>query len=143
MSCRECDRLRAQLAEATDELEEWRRQEAEGARGVPEADRLARWTLALKTRGGLANVAMWFADHPGQLLVGDRAIELYRAPVARKMRPVDEIEGYRYQNTIICLLRQALRGMHPEIRFETVWGRGYSMSAEHAARLKQFVGETP
>lgn len=132
--CGECDRLRVQLREATDELDVWRRQSlADPIKGLDQV-RLGVWTarLGLTTRQAAALIA--FADAPERLMTRDALSPLL-------CRSGDVFE--RAVDTRIKALRRALEREFGRERplLRTIYGLGYLMHTDVALLLKQAVGE--
>lgn len=132
MSCPQCDRLRAELAAARDELAEWRRQEREGA---PTAAEEARFLAARRIFGltrAEARLLLFLISRAGQLVRREAALDV----VASGEDTLPAVVGVR-----ICALRRALTRAGLTHGIGTEWGTGYSMDPRAASAISARLDE--
>lgn len=139
MACRQCELYAVQLAALTEEVEAWRRREADEAREQLDHDRLARWRWALKFEPQMALLLMTLADARGRVLTReavDRALRL--APGC--WRGAD-VSG-RLLGVVVWKTRRGLKrwpAVAGAIRTER--GVGYRMPPPERQALLELVGE--
>lgn len=133
--CASCDRLRAELREVKEELEEWR------LRGEKEVDdRAALIQTALSATPQVSRVIDAMMDNPGRLIESHTLVDVLhyngRGGDLPKYGTTDE---GRLLKVIIFHARKTLERAGITSPIETIWGRGYSLSRDKAVELRAIL----
>lgn len=130
MSCAGCDRLRAELAEATDELAEWRRQERRSARDKVSLEREVR----LVRRFGLTPLEGIILNH---LVERSPHVVTHEAIMALRPGHLKEDAMPKEAQVFVCKIRSKLGAA----LISTQWGRGYYIDHGGLDRLARMLDE--
>jgi DNA-binding response OmpR family regulator len=149
LSCAECDRLRAQLAEAREEIRAWEEFDRQDGRVDADEERLAAWRRVYGLDGVQPVLTlMALCDRPGRLLSREALI---RATRYGAVKSADDVHR-TIATTTICKLRRLLQAVAAkgglpaafaasDAGIFTHWGQGWSMTPENAAAVRALAGE--
>lgn len=126
MACRECDALRAEIAE-------WERRYDEYTVQRAAADRVAKWKKRLGLTDAQSKMVIAIVDEPERVLGIDRLMNVIGS--ARTAR-VNILSVYmmKIRNALVShgLPREMIKSVH---------ARGYTVNADAARQIKALVGE--
>ena len=134
MRCAECDRLRAELAEAREQLAAWEAYDAQPF----DAGRLARWMTAFKATGHVAAVLMMLADARDGIVSRDQIVRMTRLlPGASAEEPSRTLPNVLIYQAKAVLERCAIVGAIASYR-----GLGWNLPPQWRHQVLAMVGET-
>lgn len=150
MTCSHCDALRRQLADAREEIAAWEAFARDERRSDADSDRLAAWRQAFDIRGSAPILTlMLLADRPGRLVTPLMVVEATRIP--GRSKDTDDVE-MKVSRAFMNHVRKGLRRMvvtgdlsaafdTKTTGITTIWGQGWTMTAENAAAVRALAGE--
>ena len=148
--CATCAALRHEIVMLKEEIAEWEAWAKDERVADADEHRLAGWRQVFGARGPAPVLAlMALADRPGRLINPQAIIAATRfGPV----RDSDDVAHRSLSTTRICQVRNVLKALASAGRLPgafaardggvaTIWGQGWTMTAENAAAVRALAGE--
>lgn len=148
--CATCAALRHEIVMLKEEIAEWEAWAKDERVADADEHRLAGWRQVFGARGPAPVLAlMALADKPGRLINPQAIIAATRFG---QVRDSDEVAHRSLSTTRICQVRNVLKALASAGRLPgvfaardggvaTIWGQGWTMTAENAAAVRALAGE--
>lgn len=148
--CATCAALRHEIVMLKQEIAEWEAWAKDERVADADEHRLAAWRQVFGARGPAPVLAlMALADKPGRLINPQAIIAATRFG---QVRDSDEVAHRSLSTTRICQVRNVLKALASAGRLPgvfaardggvaTIWGQGWTMTAENAAAVRALAGE--
>ena len=148
--CATCAALRHEIAMLKEEIAEWEAWAKDERVADADEHRLAAWRKVFGARGPAPVLAlMALADKPGRLINPQAIIAATRFGTVRDS---DDVAHRSLATTRICQVRNVLKALASAGRLPgvfaardggvaTIWGQGWTMTAENAAAVRALAGE--
>lgn len=148
--CATCAALRHKIVMLKEEIAEWEAWAKDERVADADEHRLAAWRQVFGARGAAPVLAlMALADRPGRLINPQAIITATRFGT---VRDVDDVAHRSLATTRICQVRHVLKALASAGRLPaaftardggvaTIWGQGWTMTAENATAVRALAGE--
>ena len=148
--CATCAALRHEIAVLKEEIAEWEAWAKDERVADADEHRLAAWRKVFGARGPGPVLALTaLADRPGRLINPQVVIAATRFGAVRDS---DDVAHRSLATTRICQVRNVLKALASAGRLPgafaardggvaTIWGQGWTMTAENAAAVRALAGE--